>query len=31
MDDAILLLIIIFASFIGVSALTFFMNRSATD
>jgi hypothetical protein len=31
MDEAILLLIIIFASFIGVSALTFVMNKKATD
>lgn len=31
MDEAILLFIIIIASFIGVSTLTFVMNRKAID
>ncbi len=31
MDEVTLLLIVLIVSFIGVSALTFVMNKSATD
>lgn len=31
MDEVTLILIILFASFVGVSAITFLMNRTATD